>query len=240
MEMKKCSKCGEEKPLNEFHNNKASKDGKVYQCKTCIIERSKKHYMENREQKLEYQKEYSDKNKEEMKIKDKKRHKIYNEKNKEKIKINNKEYKNNNKEKISKQNKKYREDNKEFIKNSKKIYKQKQFENNPTYKLKHNISNLIRYAFKDKNFSKKSKTTDILGCTKEFFKEYIESKFEPWMNWDNYGKFKNCELNYGWDIDHIEPISNAKTEEDIIRLNHYTNLQPLCSYTNRYIKRDKF
>jgi hypothetical protein len=41
-----------------------------------------------------------------------------------------------------------------------------------------------------------------------------------------------------WDIDHIIPISSAESEDDVIRLNHYTNLQPLCSYTNRYIKRD--
>ena len=39
-------------------------------------------------------------------------------------------------------------------------------------------------------------------------------------------------------MDHIIPISIAETEEDIIRLNHYTNLQPLCSKVNRDIKRD--
>jgi hypothetical protein len=59
------------------------------------------------------------------------------------------------------------------------------------------------------------------------------------MNWENYGKY-NGELNYGWDIDHIIPISFAKTEEDVLRLNHYSNLQPLCSYINRFIKRDKY
>jgi hypothetical protein len=67
--------------------------------------------------------------------------------------------------------------------------------------------------------------------------EYIESKFESWMNWDNRGKF-NGELNYGWDLDHIVPISSAVTEEDIIKLNHYTNFQPLCSYINRVIKKN--
>ena len=30
------------------------------------------------------------------------------------------------------------------------------------------------------------------------------------------------------------------TEADIINLNHYTNLQPLCSYTNRNLKRDNY
>ena len=49
--------------------------------------------------------------------------------------------------------------------------------------------------------------------------------------WENYGLY-NGELNYGWDIDHIIPISTAKTEEEIIKLNHYTNLQPLWRFDN--------
>ena len=55
------------------------------------------------------------------------------------------------------------------------------------------------------------------------------------MSWNNYGLY-NGELNYGWDIDHIMPLSSAKTQEDIIKLNHYSNLQPLCSYHNRWVK----
>lgn len=57
------------------------------------------------------------------------------------------------------------------------------------------------------------------------------------MNWNNRGLYNGME-RYGWDIDHKTPISTAKSEEDIIILNHYTNLQPLCSYTNKYIKKD--
>lgn len=55
------------------------------------------------------------------------------------------------------------------------------------------------------------------------------------MSWDNYGKY-NGELNFGWDIDHIKPLCLAKTKEEVINLNHYTNLQPLCSKINRDIK----
>ena len=58
------------------------------------------------------------------------------------------------------------------------------------------------------------------------------------MNWGNYG-LCNGEEKYGWDLDHIIPISSGNCEEDIIRLNHYTNIQPLCSYVNRCVKRDK-
>jgi hypothetical protein len=51
------------------------------------------------------------------------------------------------------------------------------------------------------------------------------------MNWENYGKI--------WDIDHIIPLASAINEQEVLKLNHYTNLQPLDSNINRNIKRDK-
>ena len=104
-------------------------------------------------------------------------------------------------------------------------------------KLKTNIKTLIGHTFRFNRIRKLSKTEIILGCSYEEFKTHLETKFEPWMNWDNRGLY-NGELNYGWDIDHIIPISLASTEEEIIKLNHYSNLQPLCSKINRDIKRD--
>jgi 5-methylcytosine-specific restriction endonuclease McrA len=58
------------------------------------------------------------------------------------------------------------------------------------------------------------------------------------MTWDNYGKY-NGEFNYGWDIDHIIPLSSASSIEELNLLNNHTNLQPLCSKVNRDIKKDK-
>jgi len=58
------------------------------------------------------------------------------------------------------------------------------------------------------------------------------------MNWDNRGLY-NGEFNYGWDIDHIVPLSTATTEEELIKLCHYTNTQPLCSKINRDIKKNR-
>lgn len=43
------------------------------------------------------------------------------------------------------------------------------------------------------------------------------------MTLDNYGE---------WHLDHIIPISSAKTEEEVIKLNHYTNFQPLWAEDN--------
>jgi len=47
------------------------------------------------------------------------------------------------------------------------------------------------------------------------------------------------ELSYGWDLDHIIPISSAKNEEDVLNLSRFSNFQPLCSKINRDIKRNQ-
>ena len=142
-------------------------------------------------------------------------------------------------QKTSEKRKEWLSNNKEVIKERNKIYKKKRRETDPLYRIKNNLSVSIRRAFKNLNYSKNTKVYDAIGCSQEDFKSYIESKFEDWMNWDNHGLY-NGDFNYGWDLDHLIPLSNAKTEEDIIKLNHYTNLQPLCSKVNRELKRDIF
>ena len=148
-----------------------------------------------------------------------------------------KEYYQKNKNKILEKSKQYFKDNQQLKqeKNNKR-YKERR-DNDPVFKLNTNLKRNIRGVLKKNGFSKKSKTLDILGCSYGDFKKHIESLWEPWMNWGNYGLY-NGELNYGWDIDHIIPSSSACSEEDVYKLNHYSNLQPLCSKINRDIKRD--
>jgi hypothetical protein len=107
------------------------------------------------------------------------------------------------------------------------------------YKLKLNIRKNISRAFSKKSMTKNSNTQQILGCSYEQFKQHLESKFESWMNWNNYGLYDKNKINYGWDIDHIIPTHIATTEDELIKLNYYTNLQPLCSNYNRNIKKGK-
>ena len=156
-----------------------------------------------------------------------------NENNKQKKK----EYYNNNKEKISEKNKILYYNNIEFYSNKNRNYRKQRLANDPLFKLRYVIKGTIRDAFRSTSFQKKNTTLEILGCSIIQFEKYLESKFEPWMNWENRGLY-NGEPNYGWDIDHFVPLSSAKTEEDLIKLNHYTNLQPLCSKVNRYIKKN--
>ena len=172
------------------------------------------------------------------KIKRKNNDEKYKENNQEKIIKTLKKYRENNQEKLKLKDKEYRENNKEKIKIKNKNWRNK--EHQPIYYLKNNISKGIAKTIKRNGYTKISRTHEILGCNFEEFKNYLESKFEPWMNWDNYGNPKDgiIELNKSWDVDHIIPLVTAKTEDDIVKLNHYTNLQPLCSYINRFIKRD--
>lgn len=88
------------------------------------------------------------------------------------------------------------------------------------------------------HFSKNNNSENILGCSFEEFKLHIEKQFEPWMTWKNHGVYTG-EENISWQLDHIVPMASAKTIEDVIRLNHYTNFQPLDSYVNQILKRDK-
>jgi len=247
--MKICTKCNLNKQLEDFENGRN-------QCKDCRKFLKKKYYDDNKERVLSKCEKYRKNNKEKIKESD---HNNY-EKNKDKIKERVKNYRLNNIEKVKDRKKKYYEANKDVIlaknklnedkkikrkeydnknresKNEyQKLYFKNRRENDPIFKLSNNLRGLINISIKNNGHKKKSKTKDMLGCSFEEFKIYLESKFESWMSWENYGKY-NGELNYGWDIDHIIPSSSAKTEEELLKLNHYTNLQPLCSYTNRYIK----
>ena len=135
--------------------------------------------------------------------------------------------------------KKYKND--PAVKERKRKYINERKKNDPVFRLSFDIRNMIRISFNRSGYIKESRTYEILGCSFEEFKIYLESKFESWMTWVNKGLY-NGELQYGWDIDHIEPLfpeGVERTKEDIIRLNHYTNLRPLCSYTNRVIKSNK-
>jgi len=115
-----------------------------------------------------------------------------------------KEYSKSNKSKIAERVKKRRRDN-EII------------------RLSGNYRHRTYQAFKSFGFSKNSKTMTMLGCDWDYLKSYIENKFIGDMNWDNYGE---------WHIDHIKPLCSAGNKEDLIKLCHYTNLQPLWAKDN--------
>lgn len=216
--MKKCPKCEQEKEINEFYINKQTNKSSSW-CKKCTKSNVNKSL----------QKEYRSKNKEYWKK--------YNKKYKQENSDYWKNYFKNKKDQYRYSAIRFKENNPEYFVNYMNNYNKQRKKIDPLYKLKLNIRSLIKMSFK--GYKKYSKTQDILGCTFEEFKQHLESQFEPWMNWNNMGGRKVKGKNEQWDIDHIIPLNSAKTEEDVVRLNHYTNLRPLCSYENRWIKKSK-
>jgi hypothetical protein len=71
--------------------------------------------------------------------------------------------------------------------------------------------------------SKKNKTFEIIGCFPKELKEHLEKQFSNGMTWENRNE---------WHIDHIIPLSSANSEEEVYKLCHYTNLQPLWKEDN--------
>lgn len=170
----------------------------------------------------------------------KKKHEIY-LRHKEKNKLKRQKFREENLELVRERQREYYHKNKEIFAKAVSKYKKKKRQTDELWLLKEQIRSHVGRAFREAGITKDSKTFEILGCTAEEFKQYIESKFEPWMSWDNRSRGNSqivTEEKQYWDLDHIIPLTEAKTKEDVLRLSHYTNFQPLCSYYNRFIKKD--
>lgn len=144
-----------------------------------------------------------------------------------------KHYQKNKEKYLSRAKKRYEENRQELIEkacdyqkaNLGKIIKQRKSRMvyDDLYAIKERVRCLIKESIRKMNFSKNSKTSEILGCSKNEFKDHIEKQFLNGMTWENRKE---------WHLDHIVPISTAKKQEDVIRLNHFTNLRPLWSKDN--------
>lgn len=228
MKNKVCRICGEIKDISQFR-----KSGKYYrgECKECSKILFKKWYEETKVDRKEHvsrvHKEHYKKNKEIILAYQKK----YRENNKDKIKAYKKVYYQNNKEYVDNKNKdnyvKYNEYYRNYYKNNKEKIKQyisSKLKDNK-YRMKKQVRNMLYDSFKRKNKIKKESAEQLLGCDLDFFVNYLLETYKK-----NYGvEYDNKEKVH---IDHIIPLATAKTEDDVIRLCHYSNLQLLKAEDN--------
>lgn len=242
METKICKKCGLEKNIDDFR--------KTYEwyrntCKDC----EKKYREEHREHKNEVNRLYYENNKDKKKeyyLKHfddiKKKNQDRRAANPKKYQLMSRKYYDNNKDEILKRGKIYRENNSELIQKRRQKYyqsnkaiiheKQRIRRNeDPVYKLKGQVRRCLNDSFKKKGFRKSKHTEEILGLPLLEFYTYLLKTYK-----ENYGK--------DWDgkeivhVDHIIPLATAKTEEEVLKLCHYTNLQLLNAEDNMD-KKDK-
>lgn len=204
MKTKTCTKCKTPKLESEFSNNKNSKDGLHYQCKQCTIQ-------------------YYEKHKEELSA----QRKQYREGHKKELSVKQKQYRENNPEKEAAKCKKYHQSLAGKL--SRKRAKDKRL-STPKGRLDFNISIAICTSLKRKDSSKNGRHWETLvGYTVGGLKKHLESRFEDWMNWDNYG--------YGedkWCVDHKRPVVSfnfgSSEHPDFKECWGLKNLQPMrCS-----------
>lgn len=167
-------------------------------------------------------KEYYAKNKDKIQA----YQKAYYHDNADRVKQRERNWKAENKDRVDAYNKKYRAEHS----NEHAEYIKRRRLKDPTYKMICAVRNMLNNAFhKRMRVAKTKQAEEILGCSIEFFIEHLQSQFQDGMTLENHGE---------WHIDHIIPLSSAKTEEEVIKLNHYTNLQPLWAKEN-ILKRNK-
>ena len=93
----------------------------------------------------------------------------------------------------------------------------------PVRLARYRVRSLISKSLSFRGMKKTMKSRDILGCDFDFFRQHIESQFVDGMSWERMSEIH---------IDHRIPLALAETVEDVIRLCHYTNLQPLWALDN--------
>jgi hypothetical protein len=242
MELKKCSNCGKEKSVDDFYRFKSKLITPCIACKKEYIKLNKDklneygrdYYEKNRDNRLLYRRKYYKKNKDSEDA----RRKVYEEKNKDKMKQYRKQYRKEyykkNKDRINENAKKWREKNpdkareknKRCYERDKDVKNEKRrarTANDNLYKLKNNLRSSLHQSLKRLGYTKKSKTCEVLGCDYDFLRN--------WLQLDLYNENSH--------IDHVVPLSLAKDEEDVITLNHYSNLQ-IISCKDNLSKKDKY
>jgi hypothetical protein len=109
--------------------------------------------------------------------------------------------------------------NKKFLNQRSSVYQTERRASDPLFKMKCNIRRRIR----NMNLDPKPSTLDILGESYNVVMDFISKSFTEEMTWLNYGE---------WHLDHIIPLKTAMTNDNKIKLLHYTNLQPLWAKDN--------
>lgn len=225
MEMRVCSKCDEKKVLAEaFRKSSVSKSGiQNYRtkCKKCYAEERKIRNSDPEVKKNIKQKfnAWAEKNK----VSIAKRQAEYYKKNKKEITKKHKEWLNENADRVKKVSQEWKKDNRSKWLDYRSKYEREKRENDPLFNLIGRIRGRVNKAFINQGYAKQSKTSQMLGVDFEEVKAHIESQFINEMSWEN---------RSDWQIDHIIPLASAESEEELVALAYYKNLQPLWTAEN--------
>ena len=180
---------------------------------------NRKYREEHKSEAAEYHKAWRDKNREHLNGQAREKYK----ENPTAFKERKERYIVSHQERYKESNKRYKQENRQKCPD----YERNKRHSDPVYRFRTSVRCLIWGYAKKKGYKGNKKTWELVGCDFDTFLAYIQSQFEDGMTLENYGHGEGK-----WNIDHIIPISTAKTDEDVERLNHYTNLRPMWATDN--------
>lgn len=96
--------------------------------------------------------------------------------------------------------------------------------NDPVFRFVKNLRNRVDDAIRSAQNGRKScRLTELIGCSIAEFRKHIESKFEPGMKWELFGKGPN-KLS----LDHVRPLASfdLKDPEQQRAAFHWSNTAP--------------
>lgn len=225
-EIKICKTCSEPKPLSEYPFV-TTRNMYIPHCKVChrkrALEYAHKTYPVRGERKKQYAREYHIKNREKGL---EQRRKNYKESNREEQLARRRKWYQDNKKRHAENRTVYEQNNKGRLRAARRKWENRRLSEDINYRLHKKISGRIREELKGVK-KKTSRTEELLGCSIEELKVFIEGQFQEGMTWDNWA------VN-GWHIDHRIPVSWFNLENENCRklAFSYKNLQPLWSEDN--------
>lgn len=219
--MKTCKQCNIEKDVLDFrHQTRGDKIHVSLVCKNCDQQNGKERHLKfrqkNRDKLRETNREYYVQNKGKIKERQKDLKKIW--------------------------DKNYYEKNKNKIRKKQVILYKKKYHEDPNFRIRAVVSKSIGRALRASGSSKNRKSClNFIPNTIKEIKKHLEKQFEPWMTWQNYGRYdaKNWDDNintWTWQIDHIIPQTSlpysTMTEENFRKCWSLENLRPLSAKQN--------
>lgn len=198
-----CIECkketGRERYLKNATKYKAAANSRYKEKKEQIRVEMAAYYQRNKKRRCEAAKKYREENPDRMKI-----------------------WRKENREELIQYERDYKARNIEKVRARRNAYNKRKKIEDPQYRATSIMRLMLHRVLQSK---KKGRTEEILGYTRNEFKEKIESTFLEGMSWDNHGE---------WHIDHIIPISVMlkSGETDPAVINALGNLQAMWAIDN--------
>lgn len=214
---KVCTKCHQNKPIDDFTTRASSKDGLSFQCRSCTQARNKAYYLADARKAAAQRADNYLRNRGRIL----QQRADFHEKNPELRAAHSRKYIENNLERRRELGRLWARNNRKKIN----AYRNNRLATDRIFRHKEALRGMLRGCLARIGVKKHGKTVDVLGYTPAAFAQRMEVQFKAGMAWSNYGD---------WHIDHKIPVDHFMKKGELRPeiINALSNLQPLWAADN--------